>query len=264
MSLIFWKSMNNVYTLFCILTTLALIIWCCYEYGKDEDVCEVLFKEFYEDEDSVYPEITFGFPNIFNETVLRKYDQTFNIPDYKNFLMNGIYWDEKMMDVDYKKVRMQLKDYQIEACFYGTMISFRANICKNQTVQIKRLDMFESSYFTLQMPKDAYPTYATTIKIKSSVFPDGIRPPSDNLVIVFSYPNQLSRSMSSAFYKWPLRTKTSAKHYKMRFNLQSMKILRRRSKKQNPCFKQNYDEKLLETVIEESGCTPSMWFTNRS
>ena len=159
---------------------------------------------------------------------------------------------------------MQLKDYQIEACFYGTMISFRANICKNQTVQIKRLDMFESSYFTLQIPKDAYPTYATTIKIKSSVFPDGIRPTSNNLVIFFSYPNQLSRSMSSAFYKWPLRTNTSTKHYKMRFNLQSMKILRRRSKKQNPCVKENYDKKLLEGVIEESGCRPNMWFTNRS
>ena len=45
MSVMFWKSMNNVYALFCILTTLMLIIWCCYEYGKDEDVCEVLFKE---------------------------------------------------------------------------------------------------------------------------------------------------------------------------------------------------------------------------
>ena len=264
MSLVFWKSMNNVYTLFCILTTLALIIWCCYEYSKDEDVSEILFKEFYEDEDSVYPEISFGFPNIFNETVLRKYDQTFNIPDYKNFLMNGIYWDEKMMDVDYKAVSMQLKDYQIETCFYDTVYSFWSNICKNQSLQIKRLDMFESSYFTLQMPKDAYLAYAISIKIKSSIFPDGIRPPSGKFVILFSYPNQLFRSMSSAFYTWPLRTNTSTKHYKMRFNLKSMKILRRRPKKQSPCFKENYDMKFLETVIEESGCTPSMWFTNRS
>ena len=258
--------MSNVYTLFCILTTLVLIIWCCYEYGKDEDVSEVLFKEFYEDEDSVYPEITFGFPNIFNETVLRKYDQTFNIPDYKNFLMNAIYWDAKMMDVDYKDVGMQLKDYQIEACFYESIYTLdpTVNICKNQTMQIKRLDMFANSYFTLQMPKDAYPTFATTIKIKSSVFPDGIRPPSAKFVILFAYPNQLFRSMSSAFYTWPLRTNASTKHYKMRFNLQSMKILRRRPKKEKPCFKENYDTKMLETVIEESGCTPSMWFTNRS
>ena len=110
--------MNNVFTLLCILTTLALVIWCCYEFSKDEDVCEVLFKEFYEDEDSVYPELTFGFPNIFNESALRKYDETFTVNNYKSLLFGGNYWDEKMMDVDYKEVSMKLKDYQIEACFY--------------------------------------------------------------------------------------------------------------------------------------------------
>ena len=50
----------------------------------------------------------------------------------------------------------------------------------------------------------------------------------------------------------------------MRFTLQSMEILRRRSKKENSCYKGNYDRKIMETVIEESGCRPSMWFTNRS
>ena len=174
MSLIFWKSMSNLFTLLCILTTLALIIWCCYEYSKDEDVCEVLFKEFYQDDDSVYPELTFGLSNIFNESALRKYDQTFNTKSYKNFLVGGTYWDEKMIDVDYKDVSMQIKDYQIEACFYESVVTELQHICKNQTVQLKRLDMFEKSTFTIKMPKDAYPTYASSIKIKSSIFPDGI------------------------------------------------------------------------------------------
>ena len=256
--------MSNVYTLFCILTTLVLIIWCCYEYGKDEDVSEVLFKEFYEDEDSVYPEITFGFPNIFNETVLRKYDQTFNIPDYKNFLMNAIYWDAKMMDVDYKDVGMQLKDYQIEACFYETVFTALQENCKNQTVQIQRSDWFDKSVFTLQMPKNAYPTYASSIKIKSSIFPDRIRPPYAEFFVIVAYPNQLYRSMSTALYTWPLRTNASTKTYRMRFILQNMEILRRRSKKENSCLKGNYDRKIMETVIEDSGCRPGMWFTNRS
>ena len=264
MSLMFWKSMNNVFTLLCILTTLALVMWCCYEYSKDEDVCEVLFKEFYQDEDSVYPELTFGFPNLFNESTLRKYDQTFTVNNYKNLLFGGNYWDEKMMDVDYKEVGMKLKDYQIEACFYETVFTALQENCKNQTVQIQRTDWFDKSVFTLQMPKNAYPTYATSIKMKSSIFPDGIRPPYAEFFIIVAYPNQLYRSMSSALYTWPLRTKASTKNYRMRFNLQSMEILRRRSKKENACFEGNYDRKIMENVIEESGCRPSMWFINRS
>ena len=264
MSLMFWKSMNNVFTLLCILTTLALVIWCCYEYSKDEDVCEVVFKEFYEDEDSVYPELTFGFPNIFNESALRKYDQTFNVNNYKNLLFGGNYWDEKMMDVDYKEVSMKLKDYQIEACFYETVFTALQENCKNQTVQIQRLDWFDKSVFTLQMPKNAYPTYASSIKIKSSIFPDGIRPPYAEFFIIVAYPNQLYRSMSSALYTWPFRTNASTKNYRMRFTLQSMEILRRRWKKENSCFKGNYDRKIMQTVIEESGCRPGIWFTNRS
>ena len=264
MNLIFWKSMSNLFTCLCILTTLALASWCFYEYSKDEDVCEVMFKEFYQDEDSVYPELTFGFPNIFNESALRKYDQTFTVNNYKSLLFGGNYWDEKMMDVDYKEVSMKLKDYQIEACFYETVFTALQENCKNQTVQIQRSDWFDKSVFTLQMPKNAYPTYASSIKIKSSIFPDRIRPPYAEFFVIVAYPNQLYRSMSTALYTWPLRTNASTKTYRMRFILQNMEILRRRSKKENSCYKGNYDRKIMETVIEESGCRPSMWFTNRS
>ena len=73
-----WGALLNFFRLACILTTLSLVIWCGYEFSKNEDVCEVLFKTFHQDEDSVYPDMIFGLPNRFNESFLRLYDNSFN------------------------------------------------------------------------------------------------------------------------------------------------------------------------------------------
>ena len=62
-----WKFLHNFFTLLCILATIALVIWCCYEFSKNEDVCEILFKNFQEDKDSLFPELTFGLQNRLNE-----------------------------------------------------------------------------------------------------------------------------------------------------------------------------------------------------
>ena len=76
------KVLHNAFKLVCVLTTLSLVIWCCYEFNKNEDVCEVLFKVFHEDEDSIYPELYFGTLNRFNETALRAYHESFNEQNY--------------------------------------------------------------------------------------------------------------------------------------------------------------------------------------
>ena len=71
-----WIGLHNVFKLICILTTLSLVVWCAYEFNKNEDICEVSFKGFLEDKESVYPDLIFGVQNRFNETVLRTYDET--------------------------------------------------------------------------------------------------------------------------------------------------------------------------------------------
>ena len=257
------QYLHIIFTLLCIITTLALIIWCCYEFSKNEDVCEVLFKTFHEDEDSRYPELTFGLPNRFNETALRRYDENFTERNYQQFLRNGAYWDNKMVNIDFEKVIMQLNDYEIETCFYESFFSRIGQICKNQLITIKRLDMFGQSMYTLQLPPEML-MYSATIKIKNSIFYDGIRPANFQFFTLLSYPNQLYPSMSSSSYTWPVRTNASTKNYIMRFSLKSMEVIRRRSKNQNECYNGNYDRKIMETVIQESGCSPSMWVTNRS
>ena len=113
------RSLHNFFKFSCILTTIALVIWCCYEFNKNEDVCEVLFKTFHEDRDSIYPEITFGVQNRFNETALKAYNESFNEHNYINFLQGGAQWNEKMLDINFTEVSMNLKDYKIETCYFS-------------------------------------------------------------------------------------------------------------------------------------------------
>ena len=84
--------------------TLALIIWCCYEFNKNEDVCEVLFKTFHEDRDSIYPEITFGVQNRFNETALKAYNQIRHKQHLNKlmFICFAFIWNNKKYDAQRK------------------------------------------------------------------------------------------------------------------------------------------------------------------
>ena len=259
-----WRSLHNFFKFSCILTTLALVIWCCYEFNKNEDVCEVLFKTFHEDQESIYPEITFGVINKFNETALKAYNEGFNKQNYIDFLQGGAQWDEKMLDIDFKKVSMKIKDYEIETCFLATAVAYRDGICNNSLISIERLDTLEWAMFTLHLPSNM-PMFSATIKLKSSIFYGGIRPATDQFVTMFGYPNHIHRSISSAFYTWPLRTNASTKHYKMKFFLKSLEVLRRRQKMGRQCYDmENYDVRIMQTIQEDVGCTPTWWLTNRS
>ena len=258
------RSLHNFFKFSCILTTIALVIWCCYEFNKNEDVCEVLFKTFHEDRDSIYPEITFGVQNRFNETALKAYNESFNEHNYINFLQGGAQWNEKMLDINFTEVSMNLKDYKIETCYFATAVSYRDGICNNGSIMIKRLDSFQWVMFTLHLPLNI-PMISATIKLKSSIFYGGIRPATDKFLVTFGYPHQIYRSMPSAFFTWPLRNNASTKHYKMKFFLKSLEVLRRRQKMEKQCFDmQNYDREIVQAIQENFGCTPIWWLSNRS
>ena len=103
------------------------------------------------------------------------------------------------------------------------------------------------------------------LMIKSYIFFNGIRPADGTVWAVFSYPNQLFSSISSSsFNTWPVRTNASTRHYKMKFTLNAMEVIRRRPKIEEECYTENYDRKIMENIIENAGCSPIMWLTNRS
>ena len=258
-----WNAVHKMFQLLCTLTTLALVIWCGIEFNKNEDVCEILFKTFHEDKDSTYPELVFLLPNRFNDTALRGYDEGLNEVNYRKFLDGGHDWDKKMLDVDFEKVSMRLEDYIIKACYYETLHDKMYGDCKNHGV-IKQWNDFGNALATLHFPSDII-LWGATIKLKTSIFYNGLRPDNGGFSVFFAYRNQIYRSLSSALYKWPVRTNESTKNYIMRFTLKSMEVFRRRQKKNNGCYNAgDYDAKIREIIIENIGCRPIMWDTNRN
>ena len=259
-----WKELlQALFKLVCVLTTLALVIWCAYEFNKNEDVCEVLFKTFHEDEGSVYPDMTFILPNAFNESALRTYNESLNKKHYRSFLHGSRDWTEQMLNIDFDKVNMRLNDYLIQTCFYETPKDKSAGICKNN-ITIKRWNMLSFAVFGLHFPLNMT-LYKATIKLKNSIFDDKIRPSNGQFAVLFGYPNQIYYSVSSLFGEWPLRTNTSTKNYAMKFNLKNMEVLWKRQKTDKSCYdKDDYDVKIMETIIENAGCRPQMWTSNRS
>ena len=196
-----WSAMHKIFQLLCTLTTLALVIWCGIEFNKNEDVCEILFKTFHEDKDSIYPELTFAVPNRFNETALREYDKGFNEFNYFKFL-EGEHWDDKMLDADFEKVSMRIKDYIIESCFYETYQDKLSNNCKSNEV-IKPWNNLGRVVVPLHFPSDMI-MWSATIMLRNSIFYNGLRPANgaiDGIEVYFAYPNQLYRSGSSYFHK---------------------------------------------------------------
>ena len=255
--------LHNAFRLVCILTTIALVIWCCIEFNENEDVCEVSFKKFHEDKDSIYPELAFLLPNRFNDTALKGYDEGLNEVNYRKFLAGGDDWDTKMLDVDFEKVSMRLEDYIIKACYYETLHDKMYGDCKNNGV-IKQWNNFGNALATLHFPSDII-LWGATIKLKTSIFYNGLRPDNGGFNVFFAYRNQIYRSLSSALYKWPVRNNESAKNYIMRFTLKSMEVFRRRQKKNKACYNAgDYDAKIREIIVENIGCRPIMWDTNRN
>ena len=185
MALLGWKSAHNFFKLTCICVTFGLIIWCSYEFHKNEDICEVIFKKFLDDDDSDYPVLTFIVPNRFNETLLKRYGEGITPEVYSSFLL-GHFWNEKLPVLNYSEVSMKLEDYLIESCIYTSIQSRYYGYCRNDT-RIETQDFYGSKSYMLHVPKNK-PMYSVAVKLRKSIFKDNVRPGNGQFMIMVSYP----------------------------------------------------------------------------
>ena len=95
---------NLVFQIICLFGTITATLWCCYEFSKNEDICEVLFKKLLEDDETVYPDLTIGFPHQLNDTALRiQFGEEINPSLFRTFLQGG-HWDDRMLNIKFDDV----------------------------------------------------------------------------------------------------------------------------------------------------------------
>ena len=244
-----------IFKIFCMFGAVATAIWCCYEFAKNEDICEVSYKRFLQDSQSTYPDIFVLFPYLLNKTAFENLGGGINASMFKEIL-DGKRWDDRMLEIPLEDVSLKLENYMISSCIKSVVFE--------PCVPIEAITdgMFLGGLRThsFQLPRDRPTTFAT-FQFRKSIFSNGIAPAKHELMIAFQYPNRVYRSQGSLFQiEWPSNEEEKRENYLIDFKMRDMEVLKRRQKRGSACLEvHDYDEKKKEDMMLEVGCRPYFW-----
>ena len=247
--------MISTYQLFCVLIALLLVMYNIFVYFKDEDVTEVTYKVYNEDEESIHPEITICVDSPWRHKQLNAYGKGINKTTYEGFL-RGRLWDDRMLDVDFDKVTIDIKDYLLDTCikqnFQGDCLTI------NPTIGLFFEPGFLYKCFSIHNPPGINIVYVES-KINASLFPNRIRPEKWGFVVRFPLPNQNLRSAKITFGEWQNRESLS-NGFTMNFYVRNVQIIKRRRRNTMPCYDwKKYDSLTVQEISKKVGCTPCFW-----
>ena len=230
---------------------IASVTWCCYEYSRNEDMCEVSFKRFLEDNDRVYPDLTVWMPIQINETKLKEVlDSKWTTAVFQNILY-GNHWDDRILDIQLSDLYLPLNEYMISHCIWS---SFYQPCTKLQEIETRR--EFGALYHEFRLPTDKK-TNVAAFQFSTEVFDNGVHPGPTELMVLFHYPNRLFRAQGSLFNLYWSPMNEGPKDRRITFKLKDMEVLRRRNKRGDECTETtDYDSKIKESVYQQVGCRP--------
>ena len=234
---------------------IATTIWCCYEFSKNEDMCEVYYKRFLQDDQSIYPDITVLMPYQLNETAFRQLRTGINISTFKEILQ-GTHWDDEILEIPLEDVRLKLSDNLMSSCILSSYL----NPCSSIETINNKMFLGGAISHAFQLPRDRLTTYAT-FQFRTAMFSNGLAPAQHELMISFQYPNRVYRSQGSLFQiEWPSNEEEKRENYVIDFKMRDMEVLKRRQKRGSACLEvHDYDEKKKEDMMLDVGCRPYFW-----
>ena len=53
-----YEKLDEAFHFLCVIATVALLIWCCIEYSKNDDLVQISFKKFGLGNEMTYPDIS--------------------------------------------------------------------------------------------------------------------------------------------------------------------------------------------------------------
>jgi hypothetical protein len=86
---------------------------CLGRYYRHEDTSNVDYQWYHQEEKDIYPTISicfYGVPFVFSSDKLKKINTNFDADLYSKFLQ-GKYWDEEMLKVNYDNVSLEFLDH---------------------------------------------------------------------------------------------------------------------------------------------------------
>lgn len=263
-----WKIFNVLFqlTCFCVVTFLGYL--CYHEFIRNEDFCEVNFKKMYNEKETVYPSLSLCFTHPIYDNKLQKYEQGLNYTTYESSLL-GHEVSDKLFNISYSDVSLHLKDHIIDV---GIATDDDDEVYSNATALMENISSASWGIagsaivkcFTFHIPyKIGVKVNGIGIKLKNSIFPNGIRPTHGwdspfGLHVYFHGAQEFIRSYSSRKYIWPEREANTS--YKILAYLSGMEVISRRQKPDMPCNENSgSDDWIYQNFTHSVGCRPPYW-----
>ena len=178
----------------CYIATLILFVQCLYMYYKNDDVSEILYKEYNEDLQSPYPSISFCFdilPNLVEEDAFNKVGDGINGNTYTDFL-TGNHWDKRMLNISYDETTKSLDKYLIHSVVSDNFNLKENNIINQEKMRISTLPSYYTIYkcITFDMPSQLrLKLKLGSMVISNSIFRNRSRPEDKQLFSSIHLPN---------------------------------------------------------------------------
>ena len=170
----------------CIVLTVLIVSYNILLYLEDEDLTEVSYKMYNQDDESIYPGITICLRSPFQNKKLEAYGSGINRTTYEEFL-RGHLWDERMLAIDYDNVTVSFANNLLLSNYITNSreqrnwnlihyISFRSSKAKCFTIDAPYIDKELLTYFRMD--------------INNYIFPNGGRSKDNRIFIYIHYPEK--------------------------------------------------------------------------
>ena len=256
-----FSKINNLYNLVCVISTIALQIYCLSNYLKDEDVSAVLFTKYHSSQEAIYPSLSLCIRNPFIESKFDRYENDINMTSYIKFLQ-GNFWDDKMLKVEYDNVSVSLSDNLIRGYYY-THADEAPEWIPDHFVSFRS---YQRKCFTINAPfVENKQIWILGVAISNKIYPEGQRRVTDprkppNLFTSFHYPGQYFRSYYTVRENWDSRVNKS-ENYDMAFRIKNIDVITNRDKPNQRCLVnwREHDTYVINNIMREIGCHPPHW-----
>ena len=273
-------NLRSSFHLICIVITVSLLGYCSLKFYRNESTSMVDFRSYFDTEKDIYPSLSLCFEDgplnnvdgVYKKKILQDSYDIENQSIYTDFL-EGIYWDDKLVNVDYDAVTFNLFDY-VET------INIRLNSHTSTPVytwnstqdHAKETFPFRTTFrqaktkcFSFDFSLDLIPNLKKNNKkalIRAFSFAlKSLTSLSLSLVYFVHYPNQLLRTSPLTVEHLKHAGVISGNLIKKQFWIDNLEVLRRRNTMNSPCFEDSkqWDQYVFSQMLDRTNCRPPQW-----
>ena len=259
------NKIEQCFNISCYFATLFFFGYGVFTYYKDEDFTEISYKKYGEDSLYSYPSASLCVrlsPNLIQENVLKQFGEGINASSYESYLI-GTHWDERMINISYREATKNLSNYVLNASAIYTLDMDKIQDSEKQINFKERTNPTEFGIFkciTLDIPE----TFGQNLQyayivLRSSIFPNGIRPMISQFGVDFHNRNKYYRAAFNGKNSFP-RHNVSINILRMQFTITTTEMLHSRNKLRDNCkYYENYDSTFKDIIMQKIGCIPPYW-----